>query len=58
MSEDRKNIDELLSDLKERAKELNCLYEFQELVSTPGITIEEICDRLVRMLPPFWQPKQ
>ncbi len=55
MSEDRKNIDKLISDLKERAKELNCLYEFQELVSKPGITVEEICERIVIILPPFWQ---
>ena len=55
MSEDSKNIDKLISDLKERAKELNCLYEFQELVSTPGITVEEVCERLVDILPPFWQ---
>jgi len=55
MSEDKKSINKLLSDLKERAKELNCLYEFQELVSKPDITVEEICESMVKILPPFWQ---
>jgi len=55
MSEDNKSIDKLISDLKERAKELNCLYEFQELVNKPDIRVEEICESMVKILPPFWQ---
>lgn len=55
MTEESKSINKLISELKERAKELNCLYEFQELVNTPDISVEEICERMVGILPPFWQ---
>lgn len=48
-------IDNILYELKERAKELNCLYRIQELLNQPGITIEEICLGLITALPPGWQ---
>jgi pyruvate,water dikinase len=48
-------LDELIHELKERAKELNCLYEIQELLSSPGITIDQICQGIIRVLPPGWQ---
>jgi pyruvate, water dikinase len=48
-------LDKLIYDLKERAKELNCLYEVQELLGIPDITIDEICQGIVRALPPGWQ---
>ncbi len=50
-----KPVDRLLHDLRERAKELNCLYEVQEILGAPGITIEEICRRVIQALPPGWQ---
>ncbi len=55
MNDKPKPIDRLLHDLRERAKELNCLYEVQELLSTPGITINEICLGIIKVLPPGWQ---
>ena len=54
-SDASKSVDRLLHDLRERAKELNCLYEVQEILGTPGITIEEICRRVIEALPPGWQ---
>jgi hypothetical protein len=48
-------LDKLIYDLKERAKELNCLYEVQELLGAPEITIDEICQGIVKALPPGWQ---
>ncbi|HMK09573.1 MAG TPA: PEP/pyruvate-binding domain-containing protein [Anaerolineales bacterium] len=53
--EPSKSVDRLLHDLRERAKELNCLYEVQEILGTPGITIEQICRRVIQVLPPGWQ---
>ena len=41
--------------LQERVKELNCLYEVQELLSKPEITPEEICQGIVKAIPPGWQ---
>jgi hypothetical protein len=55
MTEQPKPIDRLLHDLSERAKELNCLYKVQELLGTPDITIDEICQGIVKVLPPGWQ---
>ncbi len=51
----KKNIDELLGELKERAKELNCLYQVQELLNNPENSIEDICQGLVSVIPPGWQ---
>jgi hypothetical protein len=55
MRELSKPIDQLIHDLRERAKELNCLYEVQELLSTPEITMDEICQGIIRVIPPGWQ---
>jgi len=48
-------INKLLYDLKERAKELNCLYQIQELLNSPGVTLGQICDGTVKAIPPGWQ---
>ncbi len=55
MNENITPLDQLIHDLKERAKELNCLYEVQELLGTPDISVEDICQGIVRVLPPGWQ---
>jgi len=41
--------------LEERIKELNCLYGLAKLVETPEITIEDIYQGVVNLLPPAWQ---
>ncbi len=48
-------IHDLIHELKERAKELNCLYKVQELLSQPGSSLEKICQGLIEVLPPGWQ---
>jgi pyruvate,water dikinase len=45
----------LLHDLRERAKELNCLYEVQELLNRPNATIDDICQGIIQVIPPGWQ---
>ncbi len=55
MNESEKPIDKLMYDLRERAKELACLYEVQELLTTPEITIDEICQGIIQAIPPGWQ---
>jgi pyruvate,water dikinase len=44
----------LINELKERAKELNCLYEIQELLIKPNITEEELLKGIVDVIPPGW----
>jgi pyruvate,water dikinase len=55
MTDSSKPLDRLLYDLRERAKELNCLYELQELLGKKDVTIEEICNGIIRIIPPGWQ---
>ena len=41
--------------LKERLKELNCLYGISALLELPGISLDETLKRTVLLLPPAWQ---
>jgi PAS domain S-box-containing protein len=41
--------------LGERVKELNCLYGISQLVETPGISLDEILQGTVDLIPPSWQ---
>lgn len=55
MTTPEKPIDEILDALKERAKELNCLYVVDELLSRLEDPIEDVMADLVRSLPDGWQ---
>jgi len=50
-----KSMDNLLVALKERAKELNCLYEVEELFSKPNASLPSILEGIVRAIPAGWQ---
>lgn len=41
--------------LRERVKELDCLYGISALVERPGITLTEILQGTVDLIPPAWQ---
>jgi len=41
--------------LRERVKELTCLYSLAQLAERPGITLEEILHGTAELLPPAWQ---
>jgi PAS domain S-box-containing protein len=41
--------------LGERVKELSCLYSISKLIMTPDISLEEILDGTVNLIPPSWQ---
>lgn len=53
--EEEKSVSDVMSSLKERAKELNCLYTVEELFSRPGITMQEILEGIVHAIPQGWQ---
>ncbi|MBN2225838.1 MAG: hypothetical protein JW763_00590 [candidate division Zixibacteria bacterium] len=40
--------------LRERVKELTCLYGIAKLVANPEITLEELLQKTVELLPPAW----
>ncbi len=42
-------------DLRERVKELDCLYGISNLLEKPGISLEEIIRGTLRILPNAWQ---
>jgi hypothetical protein len=50
-----KSVENLLYALKERAKELNCLYEVEGLFSTPDASLSAILEGIVRAIPAGWQ---
>lgn len=50
-----KPINRLVEELRERAKELNCLYEVQETLGKPGIKTEDALHRIIAVIPPGWQ---
>ena len=45
----------LMHDINERIKELNCLYGISKLVEAPGISLEEILEKTVCLIPAGWQ---
>jgi pyruvate,water dikinase len=47
--------DRLLWALQERAKELRCLYEIEELLNRPETPLEEVFQGVIRAVPPGWQ---
>jgi len=49
------SIDHLLSSLQERAKELNCLYEVEQILSSFDQPLEHAFQQVVEVIPPGWQ---
>jgi hypothetical protein len=45
---------DLIDRLRERAKELACLYQVQDLTADPDRTPDEVCRDLVEVIPPGW----
>jgi len=54
-SKDYKSLDNLVYDLQERAKELNCLYRIEEALGNHELTMEEIFQKILEAIPPGWQ---
>jgi len=42
-------------DLNERVKELQCLYSIAMITERPGVTLDEVYQEIVRVLPQGWQ---
>ncbi len=52
---DKNPLHKLIDDLKERAKELNCIYEVQEILTKIDEPIDHICNGIIKAMPPGWQ---
>ncbi|HEY3296351.1 MAG TPA: PEP/pyruvate-binding domain-containing protein [bacterium] len=55
MSDQTRPIDKLLWALQERAKELNCLYKIEELLTDPEADVHAVFEGIIRAIPPGWQ---
>ena len=55
MKESDSSLDGILKALQERAKELNCLYRVDEILSSREITVEDAFGAVVEALPAGWQ---
>lgn len=55
MSSGNEHIETLLRDLQERRKELNCLYQVEELLHNDAATLEELFMAIIDVIPLGWQ---
>ncbi len=55
MTEQGDNLGKLLYSLHERAKELNCLYRIEEVLSQPQLSTRAIFEKIVKVIPAGWQ---
>ena len=45
----------MMHELKERVKELNCFYRITKIVNDSKLSIDEALQRIVELMPPAWQ---
>jgi hypothetical protein len=55
MAKKSKSIDNLFGSLLERAKELNCIYEVEEIIQLPDLEIKEILIKIGEVIPAAMQ---
>ena len=49
------NLRKTTFDLRERVKELSCLYSISKLVEENNLTLDDLIQRTVELIPPSWQ---
>jgi predicted nucleotidyltransferase len=47
--------DKLITSLQERAKELNCLYEVEQILARLDLPLDQAFQQVVEVIPPGWQ---
>ena len=52
---DDRPADKLIASLQERAKELNCLYEVEQILARLDLPLVEAFQQVVEIIPPGWQ---
>ncbi|MFP4370199.1 MAG: PEP/pyruvate-binding domain-containing protein, partial [Candidatus Kapaibacterium sp.] len=55
MTDKNKSMDMVIKSLEERAKELNCLYKIEELLTDPSLDEKEVIQGIAHAIPPGWQ---
>ena len=51
----QEELQKSMSELDERVKQLNCLFEISRLVEKRKLTLDEILQAIVDLIPPAWQ---
>ena len=44
-----------INELKERVKELNCLYGLTEIVNNASLSVDDALNKIIKLVPPAWQ---
>ena len=47
----KESLGKLIKDLRERAKEIKCIYQVQELLNDQSLSLEDVCMRIIKILP-------
>jgi len=55
MTKPKKSFDKLIVSLEERVRELNCMYEIEEVLSNQEQTTDEAMSQIVNIVPIGWQ---
>lgn len=55
MTKPQKSLDRLIDTVEERVKELNCIFEVEEILRKPGITLPDIFKQLTEIIPQAMQ---
>lgn len=55
MTGTQRPMDDMLRALQERAKELQCLYQVDELLHQGGLATADVLNGVIQALPPAWQ---
>ncbi len=55
MTDSERPVEKLLASLQERAKELNCLYEVEQIFGQLDRPLDEALQAVVKAIPPGWQ---
>ncbi|MCG2760551.1 MAG: nucleotidyltransferase domain-containing protein [Candidatus Delongbacteria bacterium] len=53
--ENKESLGQLIRSLRERAKEIKCLYQVQELLNNQSLSSEELCNKIVKIIPQGFQ---
>ncbi len=55
MAETDRNVKDKLHELGERAKELKCIYEVEDILKDLDVPLQEIFMKIIKVIPPGWQ---
>jgi len=55
MNQINKSFNKLLNELQERAKELNCIYQIEEILNKQELSLDSALELIVSAIPPGWQ---